>query len=679
MSIYDTVAQLNGVGEKRVLALKELGIDTIYDLLVHFPFRYEDIRQRDISSVMDQEKVTVKGTVVSPPSVQYYGRQKNRLSFKISSDHMVFAVHFFNQPYLKNKILLGEEIALYGKWDEKRQALMGMKVLGTAQQKDVEAVYRSSKQIKQSTIIQLIQQAVERYSEDIPEVIPSQLRKKHQLISHKEAIRTIHFPKEQDQMSEARRQLIYQELFVHQIQLQSLKQERRQQQGQEVLYSNDRLKQFIATLPFELTQAQKQAVNDICYDLRSPYQMNRLLQGDVGSGKTIVAIVTMVAAAIAGKQSALMVPTELLADQHFRVFQSLVRETGITVELLTGTISSRKKEREKLLDGLKSGAIDIVIGTHALFQEHVAFHSLAYVVIDEQHRFGVEQRRRLIDKGSRVNVLHMTATPIPRTLAITTYGDMDTSIIKQLPNGRLPIQTKWVKEQELIKVFQFVKKKIEQGEQAYIVSALIEESETLDVQSAIELYRQISAQFEGVATVGLLHGKMKPDEKDAVMSAFQRNEVHILVATTVVEVGVDVPNATVMVILDADRFGLAQLHQLRGRVGRGEKASYCMLVASPKTEMGNERMMIMCQSTDGFYLSQKDLELRGAGDVLGTKQSGLPVFSIADVVRDYDILEQCRMDAMECMREDAFKVSESYRLLKEMIEKSKYKGVSRND
>lgn len=647
--IFQSVQYLPGVGPKRLPALQELGIQVIYDLLTHFPFRYEDLQIRDLSTIVDQEKVTLAGVVVTPPTVSYYGSKKNRLSFRMAVGQEVIRVSFFNQPYLKDKLILHESCILYGKWDAKRSTLMGMKIVANGESLkkasfSYEAVYRTNKSIRQQTLLKLIKTALEQYRHQIPNPLPEMLQQSHRLIAHGQAIEWMHFPNDENQTKQARFQLVYQELFLYQLRLLLLRQKRRaSKKGTAILYDNEQLKFFIQTLPFSLTNGQKKVVNELCFDLRAPYEMNRLLQGDVGSGKTVVACVAMVAVALTARQACLMVPTELLAEQHYQTLLQLTKGSGLSIRKLTGATTA--KERRELLPDLKNGTVQLIVGTHALFQEDVHYHELGLIVIDEQHRFGVKQRKQLAQKGTGVNVLQMTATPIPRTLAITSFGDMDLSVLKEAPKGRQPIQTYWVKQHDLERIYDFVEKQVEQGRQAYVISPLIEESEKLDVQNATEIFEMISRYFSNRLKVGLLHGRMKAEEKDQVMEAFQQNQVQVLVSTTVIEVGVDVPNATVMVILDADRFGLAQLHQLRGRVGRGTHASTCILVANPKTENGKERMKIMCESTDGFYLSQKDLELRGTGDVFGVKQSGIPEFKIADILQDYDILEQARQDA----------------------------------
>lgn len=415
--------------------------------------------------------------------------------------------------------------------------------------------------------------------------------------------------------------------------------------------NGETIRNFAATLPFELTDGQKKVVNEIMSDMRQPAAMNRLLQGDVGSGKTVVAAIALYCTIKAGHQGALMVPTEILAEQHLRSLQKLFADTGIEVALLTGSLTEKK--RRDVLAGLQMGMIDILVGTHALIQDDVFFRSLGLVVTDEQHRFGVNQRSILRRKGMNPDVLTMTATPIPRTLAITAFGDMDVSTIKERPHGRKPIKTYWVKHDMMERVLGFIRREVGEGRQAYVICPLIEESDKLDVQNAIDLYVQMQQAFPDLK-VGLLHGRLSASEKDEVMRGFGANETQLLVATTVVEVGVDVPNATLIIIMDAERFGLSQLHQLRGRVGRGAHQSFCVLVADPKSENGRERMKVMTETNDGFEVSRRDLELRGPGDFFGTKQSGLPEFKIADMAAEYEMLELARDDAAELTGRDDF-------------------------
>ncbi|MDB7102104.1 MULTISPECIES: ATP-dependent DNA helicase RecG [Enterococcus] len=643
-SLADPVTVLAGVGQKRADSLASLGIHTIEDLLTYYPFRYEDIQERNLNEIQDQEKVTLKGLVVSPPVMSRFGYKKSRLQFRMMQEHEVFNVSFFNQPYLKDKVILSEEIAVYGKWDAKRKALNGMKILGSQSPDDFSPIYHVNKSIRQTTLVDLIRRGFSEYGDLIEENLPLSLIEKYRLLDRPTAVRSMHFPQNHEENHQAKRRIVFEEFFFFQMQLQGLKKaEKSEKNGLEILYDVERLKQFTKKLPFELTTAQKRVTNEICRDLRNPHHMQRLLQGDVGSGKTVVAAIALYATVTAGFQGALMVPTEILAQQHMESLSQLFDPNEVTVALLTG--STKAKERRELLERLENGEIDIVVGTHALIQEGVAFQNLGLVITDEQHRFGVNQRKVLREKGWRPDVLFMTATPIPRTLAITAYGEMDVSVIDELPAGRIPIETRWVRTPQLDSVLEWTYKELRRGHQMYVICPLIEESEALDVKNAVEIYEKLRELFAPEYEVGLLHGKMKNQEKDQIMETFKENQLQILVSTTVIEVGVNVPNATVMLIMDADRFGLAQLHQLRGRVGRGSEASYCILVANPKNELGVERMKIMTETTNGFILSEKDLELRGPGEVFGFRQSGLPEFAIADLVTDGNVLEVAREEA----------------------------------
>lgn len=643
-SIYESIDNLSGVGPKRQEALENLGIETILDLLSFYPFRYEDLTVRDIQEIEDKEKVVLKGIVVSSGVVNYFGRKKSRLQFRLNVDHVIVPVTFFNQPYLQQSIIANEELSVFGVWDLKRKALTGIKLLKADANSNQEAVYRSSKEIKQPTIIKLIKQAWEIYQNDIPNLLPEDIRRKYQLDSFKESIRKIHFPNKGENTDNARTTLIFLEFFIYQLRLQLLRQDKRLgSTGQINQYNLAHLKDFLSSLPFELTEAQKRVINEICKDLLKSSQMFRLLQGDVGSGKTVVAAAAIYAVYTASKQTAIMAPTEILAEQHMESFEELFAKTDIKCRLLTS--STPRSERDELLEQLQEGTIDCLIGTHALIQDDVIFKELGLAIIDEQHRFGVNQRRALRQKGNHPDVLFMTATPIPRTLSITTYGEMDTSIIDEMPPGRNPVKTVWIKPKQSNQLKDFVLKELKNNSQVYIVSPLIEESEHLDVQNATELFNIYQDMFKGF-NVGLLHGRMKNDEKESIMNEFNLNEIQILVSTTVIEVGVNVKNATLMIIHDADRFGLAQLHQLRGRVGRGNKQAYCILIAEPKSETGKMRMKIMTETNDGFVLSEKDLQMRGPGDVLGKLQSGMPNFKIGNIVEDSPILEKARAESL---------------------------------
>ncbi|AEB29678.1 ATP-dependent DNA helicase RecG [Carnobacterium sp. 17-4] len=679
-SIYDSVSVLPYVGEKRLEALHQLGIHTISDLLSHYPIRYEDIQEKDLLEIEDQEKVTLKGNVVSEAVVSRFGPKKNRLSFRLIIEHAVITVTFFNQAYLKSKIVTGEEIAVFGKWDAKRKSLTGMKILGSksgSEQGDFESVYSANKHIKQSTILQLITEAFKIYQEHIPEVIPAELRTKYRLISHHDAVYAMHFPASEEQKKQARREVVFEEFLLYQMRMQIVrKKQKAMGKGNILNYNVNDLRNFIETLPFELTTAQKRVVNEICSDLRQPIHMHRLLQGDVGSGKTIVAAIALYAATNVGVQSALMVPTGILAEQHMESLTELFDPLEVRIALLTG--STKTKERRIILEQLANGELDVLIGTHALIQQDVYFSRLGLVITDEQHRFGVNQRKLLRDKGKDADVLFMTATPIPRTLAITAYGEMDVSIIDEMPAGRIPIQTTWIKPKNFEKTLEFIESQLKKGSQAYVICPLIEESESIDVKNATDIYEKLTAYYGDRFQVGLLHGKMKSADKENIMENFKEKKLQVLVSTTVIEVGVNVPNATTMIIYDADRFGLSQLHQLRGRVGRGDKESYCILVANPKTENGMERMKIMTETTDGFLLSEKDLELRGPGDLFGNKQSGIPDFKIGDIVGDFGALEAARQEAVQLINQKDFLTNELYQPIREAVGFNELEGLDFN-
>ena len=644
MNLHQPLSVLPGIGPKSAEKYKKLGIETVEDLLLYFPFRYEDFKSKNVLDLEDGEKAVVSGLVATPANVQYYGYKRNRLRFTIKQGELVLAVSFFNQPYLADKIELGQTVAVFGKWDKAKGALTGMKLLAQVED-DLQPVYRLAQGVSQSALVKVIKTAFEAGLDQLlEENLPQVLMDKYQLLSRRQAVRAMHFPKDLEEYKQALRRVKFEELLFFQLQLQVLKEENRSV-GQGILLDWDekKLKALQASLPFALTEAQERSLKEILTDMRSPYHMNRLLQGDVGSGKTVVAGLAMYAAVTAGKQAALMVPTEILAEQHLQSLTSLF--PNLRILLLTGSL--KVAERRERLELIKTGRVDLIVGTHALIQEGVHFHDLGLVIIDEQHRFGVAQRRILREKGQNPDVLMMTATPIPRTLAITAFGDMDVSIIDQMPAGRKEIITRWVKHQQLNLVLDWLVKEIQKGSQAYVISPLIEESEALDLKNAIALEEELIAYFGDRARIALLHGKMKGEEKEAIMQAFKQGEIDLLVSTTVIEVGVNVPNATVMIIMDADRFGLSQLHQLRGRVGRGDKQSYAVLVANPKTESGKRRMKIMTETTNGFVLAEEDLKLRGSGEIFGTRQSGIPEFQVANLIEDYPILEEARKVAVQ--------------------------------
>ncbi|MCJ0951608.1 ATP-dependent DNA helicase RecG [Mammaliicoccus sciuri] len=646
-----TLQELKGVGPKSLQLLNELNIYTLEDLVLYLPTRYEDESVINLNEATDGDVVTVTGEVYSSPTVAFFGRNKSKLTCHMLIDQIAVKVTFFNQPYLKKRLIMGETVTIKGKWDQKKQIIAGQKVM--AEKEDggnaLTPIYRLKEGLKQKQLNKYIEQALQLV--DIDEWLSPNLMDKYKLMPLKDVIPILHKPLQFNHLKLARRTFSFNELFLFQLKMKWLsKLEKESNKIEGLNYDVNAVKSFIETLPFELTDAQKNSVNEIFRDLKAPIKMHRLLQGDVGSGKTVVAAIAIYAMFNAGKQSALMVPTAILAEQHAISLDELFGGQ-LNVALLTSSVKGKK--RKLLLEQLEAGEVDVIVGTHALIQDDVAFNDIGLVIIDEQHRFGVNQRKKLREKGADTNVLFMTATPIPRTLSISAFGEMDVTSIKQMPKGRKEILTSWAKHEEIDHVLNQLNSEISKGRQAYVICPLIEESEALDVQNVVAIYEQLQLRF-GADKVGLVHGKMHADEKDEIMNKFSNNEIAILVSTTVVEVGVNVPNATFMIIYDADRFGLSTLHQLRGRVGRSHHQSYCTLVASPKTESGVERMHIMTESTDGFYLSERDLEMRGPGDFFGVKQSGLPDFRVANIVEDYRMLEVARDEASELVQSGEF-------------------------
>lgn len=670
--LKQSITAVKGIGEETADALSELSIYTIEDLLEHFPYRYEDYRLRDLSEVKHDERITIEGKVQSEPVLSYYGRKKSRLTIRLLiGERFLVQVVIFNQPYFKNKLTMNEFISVTGKWDQYRRTITAseVKIGGAQRAKELEPVYNVRGQLTVKGLRRFIQLAFNQFGDKINETLPSTLLSRYRLLNRRDAYRAIHFPVKHGEIKQARRRIVYEEFLFFQLKMQALRKfEREHSKGVTLKYHLPELKEFINSLPFSLTDAQKRVVNEILKDMKTPFRMSRLLQGDVGSGKTVVAAICLYACVNAGFQGALMVPTEILAEQHVHSLKELLQPFDVNCELLTSSIKGKK--RKEILDKLRNGEIQILIGTHALIQDEVNFHRLGLVITDEQHRFGVGQRRILREKGENPDVLFMTATPIPRTLAITVFGEMDVSVINEMPAGRKEIKTSWVKDEMLDRVLGFMEKELQKGRQAYVICPLIEESDKLDVQNAIDVHAALMTYFQNRYRIGLMHGRLSAEEKDSVMKAFSMNEIQVLVSTTVVEVGVNVPNATMMVIYDAERFGLAQLHQLRGRVGRGSDQSYCVLLADPKTEIGKERMKIMTETNDGFLLSERDLELRGPGDFFGKKQSGVPQFKLADMVHDFRALETARNDAIAMIDSTAFWNSKEYEALRNILQKS---------
>jgi len=666
-----TIDQVKGVGGKLEEKLSEIGIFSVRDLLEYYPNRYESFEIVDLKRAIHDEKVTVVGEIISAPSVSFYGKMKSRMQFSIQVQGEIVKVGVFNQQFLKPRLTMGASVTVSGKWDLGRKTITASNVrFGIQNDRNIVPQYRI-KDVSLKTFQKILHEAFAMHTHLINDDLPLHIQQKYRLISSKDAIQFAHFPQNQEQIRQASRRIKYEELLKFQLKMQYLRQQiKNERTGFAKKYVRAQVENFIASLPFSLTNGQNKALLDIEQDLASDSRMNRLLQGDVGSGKTIVAAIAILEVVLAGYQTTLMVPTEILAKQHFASISKMFAGfSHIKIAFLSSAVKGKK--RKEILDALQTGEIDLLIGTHALIQDDVAFKNLGLAVVDEQHRFGVAQRKRLRKKGEFIDILMMSATPIPRTLAISAFGDMDVSNIREMPMGRKSIQTHLVREEKLADALHFIREKIQnENMQIYVITPLIEESEALEAKNATQIYEEWRQHFKSFAKVGLMHGRLPQEEKDSVMNEFAKGELQILISTTVIEVGVNVPNANLIFIYDANRFGLSQLHQLRGRVGRGQKQAYCLLMSTSKSKDSLERLNIMTQTTDGFKISEADLKLRGPGDFFGNKQSGIPTFKMANLIEDYKILDIARVDAAQIIATDEFHHNNEYLALRDYIKKT---------
>ena len=652
MADFDTrVKFIKGVGETREKALAKQGIYTVGDLLRNYPRAYEDWNKfTSISDAPIGETVCIRAIVSQNPHVLRLKGNKIIVKTFISDGMDYIPVVFFNNKYVKDKLIEDKEYLFFGKITIDKYGAKTMsspRFEESMEKQRIRPVYRASAAIPSKFMERIVENALNQVKGNIKEFIPDYIVKKYRLMGFEESLRQVHFPDSEESLALAKRRLIFEELFLLQLGLLMEKSTALSHSAPSV--SLDYTEKFYMSLPFEPTSAQRRAVDEAISDMRSNKPMNRLLQGDVGSGKTLVAAAIMYNAVKNGYQGVLMVPTEVLANQHYKTLKNFFGE-DMEISLLTGSVT--KKNKQIIRDKILSGECRIVVGTHAIIQNDVVFNNLGVVITDEQHRFGVSQRAALSAKGENPHTLVMSATPIPRTLAMMIYGDLDISILDELPKGRQPVKTYQVTTNYHERIYKFIRKHIEAGRQAYIVCPLVEEGDS-DLIPATEYYDYLKSTFFADCTLGLLHGQMKPKDKDEVMKRFYSGEIQLLISTVVIEVGVDVPNATVMVIENAERFGLSQLHQLRGRIGRGSEESTCILLSDAQNEEAKNRFEIMCRTTDGFEIAKKDLEMRGPGDFFGSRQHGLPDMRIANLMTDTRILYEAQKTAKEIVDNDA--------------------------
>ena len=647
----EKLSKVKGIGPKTEPLLNKIGIFTIDDLVSYYPYRYDVLSRSDLKQVNNpDEKIVIDGKVESVPLVIRFRGGTNKLNFRLSTVTGMVGVSIFGRAFLKQSLPIGEKIIVVGKYDNTKNIINAsdIKFGSLSNQDKIESIYHLTSGLTHRILASAINNAIMLYGNEVKDSIPRYYLEKYNFLNKKTALNIVHNPPSYEKLKEASIRLKYEELFEFMFKINYLKAEKNKNNIGVERKTDKSIDDFIKKLPFELTDDQKNALSEVIRDLNSPKRMNRLLQGDVGSGKTIVAVLAMYYNFLCGYQSALMAPTEILATQHYNNIKELFKNEKINVELLTG--ATNKKDKQEIYNNLKDGITNIVIGTHALIQEEVEYNNLGLVVTDEQHRFGVNQRSNLKNKGIKPDVLYMSATPIPRTYALTIYGDMELSIIKQMPKGRKPVKTKVFDSKSIKEVYTLMNEELKENHQVYVIAPLIEENEELELTNVYTLRDKMNLIFGNKYKIDIVHGKMKSKDKDKIMEDFKNNIVNILISTTVIEVGVDVPNATMMVIFDANRFGLSTLHQLRGRVGRNSLESKCLLISNTDTK----RLEIMENVTDGFIISEEDFKLRGSGDLFGTKQSGDMTFKMANLKNDYKILIQAKTDSKHYLENKIF-------------------------
>ena len=645
------IKNLHQVGEKTSKILNKLGIFTDDDLINYYPYRYNVYNFSN--ELIDNSTLIINVIIESNPIVSYIKKNFNRLSFRARYNERIFNVVIFNRAYLKTNLTIGKNITIIGKYDFKKNIFTSSDIKFNITNGQIEPVYHLTKGITNNTVSKLIKDNFNNIY--IKDSLPSNIISKYNLLSKKDALYNIHFPNDLKMVHYAKNRLIYEELFDFSFKMNYFKNQNIRKDKEPKNIDINKINEFKKLLPFSLTTDQDNAYNEIVQDMSSNKKMNRLLLGDVGSGKTVVAVGAIYANFIAGFESTLMAPTEVLATQHYFSIKKILDKFNVAVELITGSMS--KKEKEAIYKRVQNKEIDLLIGTHSLLNENIIFNNLGLVITDEQHRFGVHQRFTLEDKSKCPDILYLSATPIPRTYAMTIYGDLDISYIKTKPTGRKDIITKVKKNSDIKGVLGLMLEQIKLGHQIYVVSPLVEEDESLNLTSINLLKEKLSLAFKNLFRIEIIHGKMKTSEKESIMNDFKNNQIKILIATTVIEVGIDVSNATMMVIFNAERFGLATLHQLRGRVGRSDLQSYCYLIS----DSDNDRLKVMEESNDGFYISQKDFEMRGHGDLFGVKQHGDMSFKLANLKNDYNILLFANEDAKKFIDSKEYLNNEYYK------------------
>lgn len=631
---------IKGIGPKTLKLFQNLNIFTIQDLITYYPYKYKLYHPVTLENYEENTEVLINGYVASDAKIYYIKRNLNKISFRLNTGTKLINVTIFNRPFIKQHLLLNKYISVIGKYNVKTNTFTASDIKLTPIIKDeIEPIYHTTQGLKQVNIHKIISNLLEK-NIYVPSLIPEEYIKEYSLLDKLTAIKEIHNPTSTNNLKQAEICLKYEELFEYTLKINYLKYLKDKTTSSYIkTFDTSKLDNLIASLPFKLTDSQVNAVEDIKKDFNSPKHMNRLILGDVGSGKTIISFLALYMNYLSGYQGVLMAPTEILIKQHYENIKKIL--TDLNIEILTG--STTKKDRDKIIENLKKGQIDILLSTHSVLNDDVVFKNIGLVVTDEQHRFGVNQRKNLQNKGENVDVLYMSATPIPRTLALTIFKDMDITEIKTKPLNRKPKITKLYKTSEIKEVLYEMLDEIKKGHQIYVVSPLIEnEEETTKLASVNYLYEKINVALNGKVPIGVLHGKLKNEEKENIMNDFKSNKTKILISTTIIEIGVDVSNATMIVIFNAERFGLATLHQLRGRIGRNDIESKCILISDYDTP----RLKILEESEDGFYISEKDFELRGAGDLFGVKQSGDMVFKIANLNKDFKILKKCSEDSL---------------------------------